>query len=140
MTITSEATTVPRLSCRKGPRHAARRPGSSLVELLKTGGDKDKVKAFLMDIIAKAQQEDKAQAGTGAEEIEAIGAAEEGHFRVVEDFGFELGALGFGDVGEIGDDEVKGAFDGGEEVALEEGGFDFESGGIFSTKGEGVCG
>ena len=65
-------------------------------------------------------QEVRTTGAEGAEEVESIGSSEKGHLGVVEDFRFEGLAFGFGDVGEVGDDDVEGAFDFREKIAVDE--------------------
>lgn len=76
-----------------------------------------------------------------ADEVETVVAGEQGERRIVHDLTSEGGAVGFRDVGEIGDDAVENTVNGGEEVALDEVRVgNLEGSGVFPRKGEGVWG
>jgi hypothetical protein len=53
--------------------------------------------------------------------IHALCSGEEGEGWVVGEFFFHQGRFAVGDVGEIGDDEIEGAGDRVQQIALEEG-------------------
>ena len=77
-----------------------------------------------------------------ADQVEAIGAAIEGEMRIALDLARERWDFAGGDIGEVGDDELKGLGERLGERSLVEGhaGSEFERVGVFLGESEGIGG